>query len=377
MIGLLLAGAKRRNFVLTGFGLGAISTLLYVLAGGPALFLIGRLLWGISWSLIYIGGYCMLMDITNEQDRGWGSGVLQGFTFIGLAANPLLGGFLSDRLGFTNALGICTALSAIGFLAAVFLLPETRIIRTHTAAINQAGPAIPLEANDRHVSQSQAIQKLDPNWRTYLDRIYTTIRPLLHFQNFSANTIFLATNFIGEGILLSTLSLHVHNQYGNTLQIGGFQVPAATAGGALLALRAGVSALVAPLAGRLSDRAHNRWGATAWGVMVCAAGMFLVAGLNTPPGLVGGVILAASGGALVITVIPPLAKEINPASESGAVLGLLANSADLGMALAPLAAYALVESLSLPIIYLLAGLALASGLPLIWLAGRPSKPAAK
>jgi MFS family permease len=98
--------------------------------------------------------------------------------------------------------------------------------------------------------------------------------------------------------------------------------------------------------------------------------MLLVAGLDTPMALLGGTALVATGGAVVMTVTPALVKEINPNQESGTVIGLLANSADLGMALAPLAAYSLVESLPLRSIYLLAGLALAAGLPLVWLSRR-------
>lgn len=364
IVGFLLAGAKRRKFILSGFGLGAVSTLLYVLASGPALFLLGRLLWGICWSLIYIGSYCMLLDITDARDHGWGSGILQGFTFLGLAVNPLLGGLLSDRLGFTNALTICAAMTGVGFLIALFFLPETHTMRPQAYAASQNTERALLEEND-----PPPVGK-----KTLYARLAAAIRPLLHFQNLSANFIFLATNFIGEGILLSTLSLHVFRQYGDALQIGPLQIHAATAGGALLALRAGVSALVAPLAGRLSDKAHNRWSAIAWGIGITAIGMFLVGGFDTLTGLVAGIILAASGGALVITIIPPLTKEINPGSESGTILGLLATSADFGMALAPLAAYTLVESLSLPVIYRLAGLTLACGLPLIWFAQRKRQP---
>ena len=120
LAGLLYSNARRRGYVLAGFGFGTLSTLLYLLPG-TGWFLAGRLLWGISWSLIYIGGYCMLLDMTGVQDRGKGSGILQGFYFSGLAVNPLLGGLLSDHLGFANALIICAALSAVGFLSRLSL----------------------------------------------------------------------------------------------------------------------------------------------------------------------------------------------------------------------------------------------------------------
>lgn len=98
--------------------------------------------------------------------------------------------------------------------------------------------------------------------------------------------------------------------------------------------------------------------------------MILVSRPGSPLALLGGVVMVAVGGAMVITITPALVKDENPLHESGSIIGLLANSADLGMALAPLAAYALVESLPLQTVYLLASIILAAGLPLAWAASR-------
>jgi len=275
---------------------------------------------------------------------------------------PLVGGMLSDWLGFSNALSICALLSAAGFLAALAFLPETSHVSQFGRPDDRSTPS--------HAGLRGTIRSRVQLGAVALQQTFSNFRQLLHMKNLIVNFIYLTTNFISEGILLSTLSLYVSSQYGEALRIGGYHIPAATAGGALLALRATVSALVSPLAGSLSDRSRSRWSGIAWGISIGATGMFLVAGLDTPFGLLAGVVLAASGSALIITVVPALAKEVNPDSESGTILGVLANSADLGMAIAPLAAYTLVESLSLPVIYLAAGVALAAGLPLALSAAR-------
>ncbi len=345
LVGLLLSGARRRRFILVGLGLGTLSTLLYIVPGPVGVFLAGRLLWGISWSLIYIGSYCMLLDITGAEDRGQGSGILQGFYFAGLAVNPLLGGLLSDQLGFNSALAACAVMSAIGFLFALLFLPETLPPGTPTRL--ETGAVLRGLVNTAKYSLA-------------------AVRDLTQAQNFSANFIYLAAHFVSDGILLSTLSLYLSVQYGEGVPIGTLILPIATAGGALLALRSGVSAVVAPITGKMSDRSHNRWQGIGWGVLLGCAGMFIIAGVNHPLALLGGVGLVSTGGAMVLTITPALVKEANPAHESGSVIGLLANSADLGMALAPLAAYTLVEKLSLQTIYLLAGVGLAAGLPLVW-----------
>jgi hypothetical protein len=270
---------------------------------------------------------------------------------------------LSDRFGFTSALATCAAISAAGFLLGLFTLPETR-------------PDHP----QPRLSLSQATRGALLNWK---DRL-SSLRTLAHPQNAAANYIYFAASFIGDGILLSTLSLYLQTHYGDTLSIGGqfrgWVIPVASAGGALLALRAVVAALVAPLAGSLSDRANHsadeafyaqrRWQTIAWGIFLGAAGLTIIVALPNSLGLLAGVALAASGSAIVVTVTPPLARDINPGHDSGAFLGLLSTSADLGTSLAPLATYALLDRLPLETIYILAALGLSIGLPFIWLVHR-------
>ncbi len=180
--------------------------------------------------------------------------------------------------------------------------------------------------------------------------------------------------------MLSTLSMYLQTRFGDGIPIGGpagrWIIPVASAAGALLALRAVVAALVAPLAGHLSDTVtgigerpllNRRWQALAWGIFLGVAGLLVIIALRAPWALLAGVALAASGSAVIVTVAPPLVREINPAQETSAFLGLLATFADLGTALAPLVTYALLDRLPLEIIYSLAALALGLGLPMIGL----------
>jgi len=356
LVGLLLAGAPRRGFVLTGFGLGALTTLLYAFSTGTGLFLAGRLLWGICWSLINIGSYTMVLDAAGEQERGWASGTLQSMTFIGMAVNPFLGGLLSDLFDFRTALLACFALSAAGFLIALATLPETR-------------PA------NRSAYHQRALRGAAPE----LKRRLQALRALVHPQNAAASYVYFAANFIGDGILLSTLSLFLQRHWqGQVMLAEGAALPVATAGGVLLALRAGVSALVAPLAGRLTDpRAGQpgalgawRWAGAIWGLLLGAVGLGIILVLPGPWTLLTGVVLAAAGSAAIVTIAPPLVREINPGQDNGTVLGLLANAADLGLALAPLVTYALLGSVTLEAVYAMAALMLLSGLPVIFTARR-------
>ncbi len=199
LVGMLSGRVRRRGLVLAGLTTGMLSTLLYVLAHGFWVFLLGRVLWGISWSLLYIGIYCMILDVTEPEERGWGSGMLQTFYFAGLAINPLIGGFLSARFGFVNALLVCAGLQALGLLGAVLFLPDT-----HPVAVPGDAQARPRFSPARWwAGVREWLGGLSAAW-------FSRNRVVI-----SANTLYLLTLFIGDGIIMSTITLYLQQRYGS------------------------------------------------------------------------------------------------------------------------------------------------------------------
>jgi MFS family permease len=344
LVGLLVDRFGRRRTVLAGLLTGTLSTLLYVWASGFWLFLLGRLLWGISWSFIYIGVYCMTLDVTTQADRGWGSGILQTFYFAGLSINPLLGGLLSNWLGFSHALVACAGLQTLGLAVALVTLPET--------LPPQGRRSVPPGEVWTSLRSKMAgfIKGLKSNW------------PQSSGEVFTANYLYLLTLFIGDGIIMSTITLYLKTRYGDTLGLAGLALPVATAGGGLLAVRAAISAVAAPLAGRWSDSHGARWPAVTWGALAALAGC-LALGFDGSPWLAAaGVALAAAGSGVIMSVIPVIVSSIFGPQKKGLGMGLLNNAGDIGCAVAPLVSYALVGSVPLSTIYLCAGVLLATGI---------------
>jgi MFS family permease len=135
--GNVLAGAlndrlHRRPLFLLGLFLGILSTLSYGMVRGLWPLLAGRLLWGLAWSLINVGGYTMILDRSTPDDRGRMTGFYQMAFMLGLALSPVVGGTLTDAVGFHSAVRICAAISAAGLLLAVVALPETRPPDAHS-----------------------------------------------------------------------------------------------------------------------------------------------------------------------------------------------------------------------------------------------------
>ena len=103
LAGLLNDRLGRRRLFLLGLALGILSTLAYGLVRGFWPMLGARLLWGIAWSLINVGGYTMILDRSSRADRGRMTGFYQMFYLLGLTLSPLVGGALTDALGFQVA----------------------------------------------------------------------------------------------------------------------------------------------------------------------------------------------------------------------------------------------------------------------------------
>ena len=121
-------GRRRRLFVSAMF-IGAFSTALYGLTRGFWPLMLGRLLWGLAWVGIWIGGNTIVLDVARDENRGRWVGLYHISFFLGSAGGSLLGGFLTDRLGYHTAMSVGAAVTFLGALVAWAFLPETRGFR--------------------------------------------------------------------------------------------------------------------------------------------------------------------------------------------------------------------------------------------------------
>ena len=340
--GNLLAGAfydraGRRPLFLAGLALGILSTLSYSLVRGFWPLLAGRVLWGIAWSLINVGGYTMVLDRSSALDRGRMTGLYQMAFLLGLTISPLLGGALTDSLGFRQAVRVCAAVSGVGFLVALVALPETR----------------PIGRRGYHSGKS-------PEWRRFRDWLEAVRR--LDWRILAGSYVYLVVLFVNSGVLMSTISLYLEQRWGATVPIGARAVGVASLGGVLLAMRSGVGIVAGPIAGIVSDRVGNRWPVVRGGLLLGAAGFVVLAFLTSIGAVPAGVgLISLSAGALAATVTA-LVGDLAEGERQSLTMGGLATAGDIGSALGPVFAFALVAVLDLRWIYFLCAAAVVSGL---------------
>jgi MFS family permease len=169
--------------------------------------------------------------------------------------------------------------------------------------------------------------------------------------------------FAGSGVVMATLGVslkHLASEPGVALA-----VPVASLTGILLAVRRLAGMVEAPIAGYLLDRLGDRRIVAVAGALVSLAGLVALAGRGSVAAVVAGVVLTSMGDGLLHPAIVVWTGDGAPPHLRGVVMGGLATAGDLGSAIGPLVAYALLEIAGLRAAYALcAALMLSALVPL-------------
>lgn len=114
----------RRPVILVGLFGSAVSYLLFGLATSLTLLFIARIAAGIAGANIPTA-QAYMADITTPENRARGMGLVGAAFGLGFIFGPAIGGFLS-HWGYQAPSFFASALSLANFIAAWFLLPESR-----------------------------------------------------------------------------------------------------------------------------------------------------------------------------------------------------------------------------------------------------------
>jgi MFS family permease len=334
--GLFINQSRRKPFFMAGMLLAVLSTAGYAAAYGFWFLLLTRIMWGIAWILIYITSMTILLDVTVPQNRGKWSGVYNTWYLVGIACGSVVGGYLTDVIGFRNAMIWSALISALGLLLFGIFVPETRSPDASVAADNL---------------------KIFQWWRTILQTWGKMWEHLRSVPGLSAVTmIFMINQFAGEGVAISTFSFLLMEKYGSQFSIGHLVLGVASLGGSMIALRYLLSAALSPLLGKLSDQSLGRSTVILFGIIMGIVS-FLIFGFAGSFGviLVGILVNALSGSSLAVVLAATLG-DLSPAGKEGEMIGVYATAGDIGSAAGPLFAYLALPFISLSSVYLVCSL---------------------
>jgi MFS family permease len=319
-----------RWFFVMAMFLGALSTALYAGTQGFWPLLAARLLWGLAWSGIWVGGNTIILDVTTAGDRGRWTGLYQFAFYLGSTLGFPAGGLLTDWLGYHRALSVAAGVTFLGALIALFFLPETRRLKDEGRRQKEEVPSSPL------------------------------VRPPSTFEGertprrdslASATLLYSANRFVAAGVISATLGLLIQQRWGEVRLAGGAPIGVATLTGALLGLSTLISMFAAPLAGHWSDRIQNRWRVAAGGLIPGVLGLGLLA-VGHPAVILLGVPLSAIAAGSNQSLATALLGDFTAGARRGRALGWMHTFGDLSSAIAPPLAYWILPWIGLPGIYL-------------------------
>jgi len=345
--GMLIERLPRRRMLVPALFLGALSSLLYTVPGFWPL-LIGRLLWGTAWAGVWLGASTMVLDLAPPERRGRYIGRLQAWFFIGSGGSALIGGVLTDWLGYAPALRVCSLLTLGAAVLWLLALPETRPIKPSrpAGARASANPGAAPQAASWRASTlplATAVALLGVNWLIFI------------------------------GFLGATLPLLLEQRIGDTIVLIGLLIPLASFTGGLSAANQVLGLIASPLSGWLSDRTGNRW-ALAVGALALGTGALALTAVGYGVLVVLATMLGAVATSVLQTQVMTLAGDYAPQGQQGRILGILNTVGDIGSAAGPLLAYALLPLIDLSGIFWLAAGLIALFLPwTAWISAREAR----
>ena len=315
------------------------TTLAYGIGPGFAVLLIARILWGLCYSILRLGGYVTVLEDGREGDRARLMGLSSGGQRAGSIVGVLLGGILFDLTGRLASFSIVAGLGLIALPLVFGIVKRPSPTRSDKAAISIS---IPMRADAREEDGSFLQGML--LGRTSRERDGKTVRLLALFLN---SFVFY---FALGGIVVSTLGFFLSEVLGEDgASVGGWMIGTATLNGALLATN-WIAALGGPILGLFGDRiGRERIILIATPLSICMVLLLAFPGnlaltlLWLPVGFISAATVGASSDAL--------AGDLAPRDRRSTVMSRYATWQDLGSATGPLLGYLALGFASLTWVY--------------------------
>jgi EmrB/QacA subfamily drug resistance transporter len=274
----------------------ALSSVLSTVAHSAGILLATRALQGLGGAMVMSTGVAMLTAATPPGDRGRVLGINVSSTYLGLSLGPVLGGFLTQNLGWRSIFwlnGLCGL--AVFILALVNLKNEDHEPRKERFDVPGAillGPALAgIMLGLSRLPKPAGVALLAGGFVCLAGfvRVESKVAaPLLDISLFRTNSVFAFSNlaalinYSATAAVGFLLSLYLQEVKGLTPQKAGL----------VLIAQPAMMALFSPLAGRLSDKIEPRYLASAgMGLSVIGLALLALFGSSTALLLVSAVLV--------------------------------------------------------------------------------------
>lgn len=327
-----LAGLFYRHYSLrTGVWIAMLlalcSTFSYGFFNQFSLLFIMRILWGIAWSMLRLGGFLTIMQVTTKQNRGQSVGMYNGIWGIGSLIGMVAGGFL---IGHVSIRFVTTLFTLIGCISLPF--------------IPMLVPSSKGELNKNHDKQPMT-------WSS---------------NKLVAMATSLVMGLIIFGIFASTLSpiIELNNQA--NLIIWSVSLSSAALASIVQAVRWGWDPFLAPFVGKRLDRIKHRAIFISSLLGIIALLFTIIAFVQHLPLLIIMLLVFQLAATIFVTTTDTIATDLAAKENSVKIMTIHTILVDIGAAMGPFLSYLILEFSTLPTVYLLSTVLLA-GLAIVWL----------
>jgi EmrB/QacA subfamily drug resistance transporter len=278
----------RKRVYLVGISIDAAASVLCATAPSGTWLIIARALQGLGGAMIFGTGIAILTSVFPPQERGRALGLNVAAVYAGLSVGPVIGGTLTERLGWQSIFYLNALLGLIVIVAVVwklkgewagargekFDLPGSVIYCITLVAIIYGFSELPNLTGVWLVLAGAAGATAFVMWEVRQSH------PILDISFFRRNIVFRYSNMAAlinySATASVTFLLSLYLQY-----IKGFSPEHA---GLILVAQPVIQVICSPVAGSLSDRIEPRLVASA-GMAASTAGLVMLVFLNNSSGL--------------------------------------------------------------------------------------------
>jgi MFS family permease len=311
-IGWLYKRMSLRTGLLTAIGLGVVTTFGYGFGKGFAIWLILRLIWGLAWSLLRMGGYFTVIHYSDDTNRGRLMGKYNGIYRLGSLVGLLVGGIMTPLLGI-QVIAVLFGIMSLAGLPLILLSVKNEKVTGSSSGFNRA-----------HLKRDLWTK---PVMRVIVSGMLTSLLFMI----------------IGSTLSLVIDSIYSNTLGSNTLEISGFVLGSTALSGIILAARWAWEPFLASWFGHLSDGPRGRVPAFLV-TLVCSAIGFALIPWPFPLYLwIVIILLVLVAGTAMTTLMDAMAIDAGRLSSVITVMTAYSVATDLGAALGPLLSFWFVE----------------------------------
>ena len=346
---LMLTGGKladmlgRRRIFLVGLAVFTLSSFFCGLAGSAELLIAARVVQGVGSAFMMPATLSIITATFPPKERGTALGIWAGVSAMALAIGPLVGGLITEHIGWNWIFYVNVPVGLLGIVAARVIIRESRDTsheqRLDLPGLIASGVALfalvfaLIEANSYGWTSATILGLFALALVAGAAFVALELRQRLPMFDMSlfrnptfvgANTVALLVSLAMFGVFFF-ISLYMQNVLGYS---------AVRAGASFLPMTL-LIIVVAPLAGRASDRLGSRW-LMAGGMTLVSLCLVVFAQLDAGSAywsLLPGMILGGVGMAVTMTPMTAAALSSVPVDKAGVGSGMLNTFRQVGGAL--------------------------------------------